>query len=69
MRLSRWMLVLIAAALPLAGCSGGTSQACEPCSNVSDCEVGLTCQIFQDANHNEVTLCGDANTDMVCPPR
>ena len=69
MRFSRSSLLLLLAVLPLAGCEAGKNKACEPCSNVSDCETGLTCQIFRDASQNEVNLCGDAGANMTCPPR
>lgn len=61
------MLVPLLAAMPLASCGGAKNRACEPCSNVDDCETGLTCQIFRDANANPVNLCGDASTNMICP--
>lgn len=66
---TRWMLVLVLSALPLAGCEGDRSGACEPCSNASDCEIGLTCQIFRDAASNERNLCGDSSANMICPPQ
>ena len=66
LRSSRWLLLL---AVALSGCEAGKNKACEPCTNVSDCETGLTCQIFRDASQNEVNLCGDASTNMLCPPR
>lgn len=57
------------AVVPIAGCEAGKSKACEPCSNVADCEAGLTCQVFNDQNGNDVNLCGDASPNMICPPR
>ena len=69
MRSSRWMLLLIFAALPLAGCGDDGNSACEPCSNVDDCEAGLTCQQFSDASGNIRNLCGDANPNMTCTNR
>jgi hypothetical protein len=60
------MLVLLAA-MPLAGCGDDGNSACEPCTNVDDCESGLTCQQFSDANGNIRNLCGDANPNMTCP--
>lgn len=69
MRPSRWLLVLMFAALPLAGCGDNRNSACEPCSNVDDCEAGLTCQQFRDANGDIRNLCGDANPNMTCPAR
>ena len=65
----RWLLVLLLAVSPLAGCGDNGNSACEACSNVDDCESGLTCQQFRDSNGNIRNLCGDANADMVCPPR
>jgi hypothetical protein len=63
------MLMLLLIAVPLAGCGGDKSRACEPCTNADDCEAGLTCQVFSDLNQNPVNLCGDASPNMVCPPR
>ena len=66
---SRWMLALVlAAALPFAAC-GGKNSACEACSNVDDCESGLSCQQFRDSSGNIRNLCGDANPNMTCPAR
>ena len=68
MRSSRWLLVLLLlAAMPFAGCGSNKNGACEPCTNVSDCQTGLTCQQFRDTNGNIRNLCGDANTNMQCP--
>jgi hypothetical protein len=64
---SRWLLVLLLAAMPLAGCGDNKNSACEACSNVDDCESGLTCQQFRDSNGNIRNLCGDANPNMTCP--
>ena len=69
MRPSRWLFALLLTVMPLAGCEEGKNRACEPCSNASDCEPGLTCQVFADANQNDVNLCGDASPNMICPPR
>jgi len=69
MRSSRWMLLLILAAMPLAGCGSDRNSACEPCTNVDDCESGLTCQQFSDASGNIRNLCGDANPNMTCTNR
>lgn len=69
MRSSRWMLVLMLAVMPLAGCGDDRNSACEPCSNVDDCEAGLTCQQFRDDNGDIRNLCGDANPNMTCPAR
>lgn len=63
------MLVLLLAALPLAGCEGDQNGPCEPCTNASDCQIGLTCQIFRDEAANERNLCGDSSANMICPPR
>ncbi len=65
----RWMLLLMLAAMPLAGCGNDGNSACEPCSNVDDCEAGLTCQQFSDASGNIRNLCGDANPNMTCTNR
>jgi len=62
------MLVLLFG-LALAGCEGDKSGPCEPCTNVSDCQIGLTCQIFRDQSANERNLCGDDSANMICPPR
>ncbi len=67
MRSSRWMLMLLLAAMPLAGCGSSKNSACEACTNVEDCESGLTCQQFRDASGNIRNLCGDANPNMTCP--
>jgi hypothetical protein len=68
MRVSRWMSLLILAAMPLAGCGDDGNQACEPCDNVDDCESGLTCQQFENLETGAIrNLCGDANPDMSCP--
>ena len=67
MRSSRWLLVVLLAVMPLAGCGDDGNSACEPCTNVDDCESGLTCQQFQDQSGNIRNLCGDANPDMRCP--
>ena len=67
MRTSRWMLMLLLAAMPLAGCGSNRNSACEACTNVDDCESGLTCQQFRDSNGNIRNLCGDANPNMTCP--
>jgi hypothetical protein len=66
---SRWILALVLAALPLAGCGSNKNGACETCSNVDDCESGLTCQQFRDSQGNIRNLCGDANPNMTCPAR
>ena len=67
---SRWTLVLILAVLPFAGCGKNRNQACEPCTNVSDCQPGLSCQQFTDRNTGTIrNLCGDANPNMTCPAR
>jgi hypothetical protein len=67
-RPSRWMLVLLLAALPLAGCGRDRNSACEACTNDEDCETGLTCQMFRNtADGNILFLCGDANPIMTCP--
>ena len=64
---SRWMLVLLlAAALPFAGCSKGGE--CDSCSNVDDCESGLTCQQFVLENGDLRNLCGDASTQTCRVP-
>ena len=39
---SRWLLTLAVAIVPLAACEAGRNKACEPCTNVDDCEAGLT---------------------------
>jgi hypothetical protein len=67
MRSSRWLLVVLLAVMPLAGCGDDGNGPCEPCSNVDDCEAGLTCQQFQDGSGNIRNLCGDANPNMTCP--
>lgn len=68
MRSSRWMLMLLLlAAMPLAGCGDSGNSACEACTNVGDCESGLTCQQFRDSGGNIRNLCGDANPNMTCP--
>ena len=67
--MSRWKLVILLAALPLAGCGADRNKACEPCSNTDDCEVGLSCQLFEDTANNTRNLCGDANVNMICPAR
>jgi hypothetical protein len=67
MRSSRWILALLLAALPLAGCGSNKQSACEACANDEECESGLTCQAFRDANGNILNLCGDANPAMTCP--
>lgn len=71
MRSSRWFLALalVLCLLPLAGCGNDKSQACEECSNVEDCDDGLTCQQFRDSSGNIRNLCGDANPNMTCPAR
>lgn len=62
MRSSRWMLMmLLLAALPLAGCDSKNSE-CEPCNNVDDCEAGLTCEQFVLNNGDLRNLCGGVNT-------
>jgi hypothetical protein len=67
MRSSRWILALLLAAMPLAGCGSNKNSACEACTNDEDCESGLTCQAFRDANESILFLCGDANPAMTCP--
>ena len=67
MRTSRWMLLAVFAAMPLAGCGSDRNSACEPCDAVDDCESGLTCQQFRDSSGNIRNLCGDANPNMTCP--
>jgi hypothetical protein len=58
------------AVLPVAGCGDNRNEACEPCSNVDDCEAGLTCQQFENPNTGATRLlCGDANPSMTCPDR
>ena len=67
MRTSRWMLMLAARGHAARGLRRRQQQPCEPCTNVDDCESGLTCQQFRDANGNIRNLCGDANPNMTCP--
>lgn len=68
MRASRWLLVLLlAAALPIAACGSGLQRSCEECTNHEDCEPPLTCQLFYDSANNSRSLCGDTNPDMLCP--
>lgn len=63
----RWILVVLLAAIPLASCGGVRNQACEPCANAEDCEIGLFCQIFRDGSGNPVNLCADADLNTTCP--
>ena len=68
MRSPRWMLMLLLlAALPLAGCGDDGNSACESCTNDDDCGSGLTCQMFRHPNGGILNLCGDANPIMTCP--
>jgi hypothetical protein len=60
-------MLLLLAALPLAGCGDGGNNACESCVNDEDCETGLTCQMFRSTTGNILNLCGDANPLMTCP--
>jgi hypothetical protein len=68
MRSSRWMLMLLLlAAMPFAGCSKGGE--CTACTNVGDCESGLSCQQFVLDNGDLRNLCGGANTRTCSVPR
>ena len=68
MRSRRWILAALLAVMPLAGCGDDGNEACEPCTNVDDCESGLTCQQFvNESDGSTRLLCGDANPDMRCP--
>ncbi len=60
-------MMLLLAAMPLAGCGEDGNTACEPCANDEDCESGLTCQMFRSTDGNILNLCGDANPAMTCP--
>lgn len=60
-------MMLLLAAMPLAGCGEDGNAACEACANDEDCESGLTCQMFRNADGNILNLCGDANPAMTCP--
>jgi hypothetical protein len=42
----RWLMLLVLAALPLAGCSKG--DECDTCEQDSDCREGLVCRNFLD---------------------
>ena len=67
MRSRRWTVVPLLAVLPLIACGGVRNQACEPCSNAEDCEVGLFCQIFRDGSGNPVNLCAQPDLNTTCP--
>jgi len=68
MRSRRWILAVLLAVMPLAGCGDDGNSACEPCTNVDDCEAGLTCQQFTNPSTGAIrNLCGDANPNMQCP--
>ena len=69
MKRAPWLLAVLVAAAPLAGCGADKAVACEPCANDDDCEAGLACQLFEDTQGNRRNLCGDANPNMVCPAR
>lgn len=70
MHLSRVFLFLIAvvavATLGLTGC-GDEKDACEACTNSSECRPDLTCQQFTMPGTGETQLlCGDDNPFMTC---
>ena len=68
MRSTRWLLMfLLLASISLAGCGGHGNTACEACTNDTDCQSGLTCQMFRLGDGNILNLCGDANPAMTCP--
>jgi hypothetical protein len=61
-RVSRVVLVVLLAAL--VGCTKG--KACDTCSNVDDCEAGLSCQQFRDSSGNLTNRCGNTDPNMTC---
>ena len=63
----RILMLLLLAALPFAGCGDSGNNACEECVDDSDCETGLTCQIFRQSDGFVINLCGDTNPLMTCP--
>ena len=67
MKRLRSLLAVVVAVFALTSCTGDKNGACEPCSNADDCEAGLTCMVFEDAQGQPRNLCGDANPDMICP--
>jgi hypothetical protein len=68
MRSTRWIVMLcLLAVLPLAGCGKNANNVCEACANDSDCQTGLTCQMFRKPDGFILNLCGDTNPAMTCP--
>ena len=65
------VLLALAASGGCGGPSGPSGAgACEPCRESSDCEAGLTCQQFRDAdNGNPRNLCGDDDPATACASR
>ena len=65
---SRWLLCLVLATLPLAGCSKGNE--CDTCEQDTDCKGGLVCVNFLDENGNVVgRRCGSGVGATTCRVR
>jgi len=66
---SRWLVcLLLALALPLAGCSDG--DECDTCSSDEDCKDGLVCVNFLDGDGNVVDQrCGSGVGATTCRVR
>jgi hypothetical protein len=63
MRRSRFMLMLVLAALPVIGCTSG--DECDRCESDSDCKDGFFCTEFSDGSRR----CGSGVGATTCRTR
>ena len=59
----RWLLYLLLAAMPLAGCTKG--DECDRCDTDEDCKEGFFCTSFSDGSRR----CGSGQGATTCRVR
>jgi hypothetical protein len=64
----RWLLCLVLAVMPLAGCTSGDD--CDRCDSDDDCRQGFVCSQFRDRQGNllEQKRCGSGDGSTICRP-